>query len=85
MKKKAKIATKYVKHFFSTSFTSSFSLSISPVLPLQPRAINFLHSELEGYTELLLDLFAEAGDQVILVVTARGPNLRFRIGQVNIL
>lgn len=59
--------------------TLSFTLSQSSIG--RPRAINFLHSELEGYTELLLDLFEEAGDQVILVVTARGPNLKFRIGQ----
>ncbi|XP_063886091.1 uncharacterized protein LOC135114231 isoform X2 [Scylla paramamosain] len=47
----------------------------------RPRAINFLHSEGEGYTELLLDLFAEESDQVILVIMNLPEHFRFRIGQ----
>lgn len=52
-------------------------------VPRQPRAINFLHSEAEGYTELVLDLFEAEGDQVILVFTYLPDSSRIRIGQVN--
>ncbi|XP_042214949.1 uncharacterized protein LOC121861366 [Homarus americanus] len=62
-----------------TELTISCTLDQSSLT--RPRAIIFLHSEAEGYTELLLDLFQEEADQVILVITYLPQNFRFRIGQ----
>nr|XP_053643616.1 uncharacterized protein LOC128696388 isoform X1 [Cherax quadricarinatus] len=62
-----------------TELTISCTLDQSSIT--RPRAIIFLHSEAECYAELLLDLFEEEADQVILVITYFSHNLRFRIGQ----
>nr|XP_045591909.1 uncharacterized protein LOC123753944 [Procambarus clarkii] len=62
-----------------TELTISSTFDQSSVA--RPRAVIFLHSEAEGYTELLLDLFELEADQVILVVASHTHNLSFRIGQ----
>ncbi|XP_069992141.1 uncharacterized protein [Penaeus vannamei] len=64
---------------FDTELTFSGTLDQTTIG--RPRAINFLHSEAEGYTELVLDLFEAEGDQVILVFTYLPDSSRIRIGQ----
>ncbi|XP_042870241.1 uncharacterized protein LOC122252054 isoform X2 [Penaeus japonicus] len=64
---------------FDTELTFSGTLDQTAIG--RPRAINFLHSEAEGYTELVLDLFEAEGDQVILVFTYLPDSSRIRIGQ----
>ncbi|XP_066983189.1 uncharacterized protein [Macrobrachium rosenbergii] len=64
---------------FDTEVTLSATLDHTHID--RPRALSFLHSDAEGYTELVLDLFKDEGDQVILVITYLPENFRIRLGQ----
>ncbi|XP_076041017.1 uncharacterized protein LOC143025361 isoform X2 [Oratosquilla oratoria] len=65
--------------YFPSEVTASVTLEQSSIG--RPRAITFSHSMSEGYTELVLDLFVEESDQIIVAITEEQEEFKLQIGQ----